>query len=253
MTPGAMLTDVVRVPRIRGREAWALADTEYRRFAELVATLADADWGRPTDCTGWTVRDLCLHVLGSMQAQASPAELVHQFRRGLPLNKRIGAHHWVDGLNEIQLRDRRQLSRPDIVRSLRDSAAAAVRGRRRTPPPVRWIPIPFGPPVGWKPLSYLLRVGFTRDVWMHRMDLARALDAGPLLTAGHDGRIVADITAEWAGTHREPFDLMLTGAAGGGYRQGSGAAEYELDAIEFCRILSGRDTGTGVLAHPLPL
>jgi hypothetical protein len=26
-----------------------------------------------------------------------------------------------------------------------------------------------------------------------------------------------------------------------------------MDAIEFCRILSGRGQGTGILRHPLPL
>jgi hypothetical protein len=30
-------------------------------------------------------------------------------------------------------------------------------------------------------------------------------------TAAHDGRIVADIIAEWATTHQDPFTLNLTG------------------------------------------
>lgn len=69
--------------------------------------------------------------------------------------------------------------------------------------------MPFDPPIGWRPLTYLLRVGFTRDVWMHRIDLARAIGTDPHLTAEHDGRIVADIVAEWADIHREPFALTL--------------------------------------------
>ena len=39
---------------------------------------------------------------------------------------------------------------------------------------------------------------WTRDVWMHRIDITRATGR-PLvgkLTAEHDGRIVADIVAE---------------------------------------------------------
>jgi hypothetical protein len=55
---------------------------------------------------------------------------------------------------------------------------------------------------------------------MHRMDLARAVRADPVLTADHDGLLVADITAEWAGTHGEPFVLTLSGPARGRYRRG---------------------------------
>src|SRR5690606_3387219 len=102
-------------------------------------------------------------------------------------------------------------------RELVDRIAAigpeAVRGRRRTPWPVRHAPVPFGPPVGWKPLTYLLRVGFTRDIWMHRIDLARAVGTDPVVTADHDGRLVADIVAEWAAIHEQPFRLELTGPA----------------------------------------
>jgi uncharacterized protein (TIGR03083 family) len=246
-------SEIGAVARIRGAEAWRLAQTEYQRFVAVAARVLDGAWGQPTECTGWTVRDLCLHVLGSMQAQASPRELLHQFRRGLPLNEQIEAHHWVDGLNELQIRERRTLSTNAIVAQLATAAPAAVRGRRRTPPPVRWMPVPFGPPVGWRPLTYLLRVGFTRDVWMHRIDLSRAIGADPQVTAEHDGRIVADIVAEWADIHREPFTLTLHGPAGGYYRRQGGAEAHALDAVEFCRILSGRASGSGVLAHALPL
>ena len=65
--------------------------------------------------------------------------------------------------------------------------------------------------------------------------------------------LVADIVAEWAGTHGEPFTLSLDGPAGGQYRSGTGGEHVDLDAIEFCRILSGRGEGTGILRHPLPL
>jgi len=46
---------------------------------------------------------------------------------------------------------------------------------------------------------------------------------------------------------------VLTGPAGGWFRQGVGGEHVEIDAIEFVRTLSGRRPGTGVLANPLPL
>jgi len=90
-------------------------------------------------------------------------------------------------------------------------------------------------------------------VWMHRIDLARATGKTLDLDPGHDGRIVADLVAEWAGTHGEPFTLSLDGPAGGEYRSGTGGEHVDMDAIEFGRILSGRGQGTGILRHPLPL
>ena len=111
----------------------------------------------------------------------------------------------------------------------------------------------FAPPeVPTKPLGYILHPVVTRDVWMHRIDLWRATDAPLVLTAEHDGRLVTDLVAEWATTHADPFDLVLTGPAGGHFVRGD-AAQQVHDAIEFWRILSGRGVGTGLLAHPFPL
>jgi hypothetical protein len=102
-------------------------------------------------------------------------------------------------------------------------------------------------------LKYLLDVGFTRDVWAHRIDVCGATGRDMGLTADHDGRLVADIVGEWASIHGEPFELVLEGPAGGKFSQGVGGERVEVDAIDFVRILSGRLPGTGVLRHPLPL
>ena len=59
-------------PRIDRPEARVLAEDEFQRFAELAASLSDEEWAKPTDCTGWDVRKVALHILGSGDAQASP-------------------------------------------------------------------------------------------------------------------------------------------------------------------------------------
>jgi hypothetical protein len=192
-------------------------------------------------------------VLGSADAQASFPQFLHQLRRGRPLNKEIESHHWVDGLNELQIRERSHLSNDELVAQLQAVGAKAVKGRWGTPPPMRYLPISFGPPVGWKPLKYLLDVGFTRDVWAHRIDVHAVIDRPMQLTADHDGRLVADIVAEWASIHGEPFELVLGGPAGGTFSQGVDGELVEIDAIEFIRVLAGRRPGAGVLGHPLPL
>ncbi len=241
------------VDRIDRTEARRLAEEEFTRFAQLVTSLAPREWEVPTDCTAWDVRKLCLHVLGSAQAQASVREFMHQMRRGMPLNKQIESHHWVDGLNELQIRERDHLSNAELVDQLETVGPKAVKGRWGTPPPMRYVPIPFGPPVGWKPLKYLLDVGFTRDVWCHRIDICAATDRPMKLSPEHDGRLVADLVAEWAALHRQPFELVLEGPAGGTFSQGQSGEHVLVDAIEFVRTLAGRRPGTGVLSNPLPL
>jgi uncharacterized protein (TIGR03083 family) len=240
-------------PRIRRPEAKVLALEEFRRFAAATASLHDDEWKLPTDCTAWDVRKMVLHVLGSGDAQASFPQFLHQLVRGVPLNRQIDSHHWVDGMNELQIRERSHLTNDEVVAQLEAIGPKAVAGRWQTPAPMRHLPIPFGPPVGWVGLWYLLDVGFTRDVWAHRIDLCAATGHGMDLSADHDGRLLGDLVGEWAGIHGEPFELVLEGPAGGKFSQGHGGERVEVDAIEFVRILSGRRLGTGVLANPLPL
>jgi uncharacterized protein (TIGR03083 family) len=239
--------------RIKRPEARVLAEEEFVRFADLAASLTPDEWMRPTDCTMWDVRKVALHVLGSGEAQASFPTFLHQLRRGLPVNKEIDSHHWVDGLNELQIREREHLSNHEVVGKLRAVGPKAVKGRWRTPPPARYLPIPFGPPIGWTSLKYLLDVGFTRDVWAHRIDIHQAIGRPMHLTTDHDGRLIADIVGEWASIHGQPFELVLEGSGGGKFSQGTGGERVEIDALDFIRTVSGRLPGSGVLSNPLPL
>ena len=125
-------------------------------------------------------------------------------------------------------------------------AAGACRGRE----------VVNGVPEAWS-LGYLTDVILTRDPWMHRLDLARATGRDLVLTADHDGVIVADIVAEWARRHGRPYRLELTGPAGGSWSSGTGGEEIVMDAADFCRIVSGRpgpDGGQpwGLLATQVP-
>lgn len=249
----SVAVDVGRIPRARGAMVWEAAAEEHRRFLALLRQLDAADWSKPTDCTRWDVRQVALHILGATHANASPRELVHQFRAGLPLNRQLESHHWVDGVNELQVRERHHLGPRELIEQLDRTWPKAVRRRRLAPPPLRWFPVPFGAPIGWQPLTYLLKEGFTRDVWMHRIDIARATGNQLILTSGHDGRLVAGIVAEWAHIHRKPFVARLSGPAGGVFVQGRDGEQITYDAIEFCRILAGRGHGEGLLEYRLPL
>lgn len=231
---------------MRHDEWMALASEEYRRLGAVLSELSAEDWHRPTGCPEWDVREMVAHLVGAAEATASVRELVRQARLGRRM--RPGAPG-VDGMNAVQVADRREATPSELRAALADAGARGVRRRSRLPAALRALPMPFGPPLGTRPLGYLMDRIYTRDAWMHRVDLARATGRSLELTAGHDARIVADVVAEWAASHRQPYRLTLTGPAGGTWSHGADGAELSLDAVEFCRVLSGRTPGTGLLAH----
>jgi len=246
--------DVTTVPRIKHKEAMQITAVENRKFAELLHRLVTEDWTKPTDCVRWDARSLAAHVIGSAAGQASPREFVRQVRTGRPIVEEIGAQYWWDGMNELQVRERAVLTTGQLISEWETMSVKALRSRTRLPRPIAHLPLLNLPaPVGRQAVSYLFDVGFTRDVWIHRVDLARSTGKPFDVDAAHDGRLIADIVAEWAGTHGEPFELELEGPAGGSYRAGTGGEHVRIDAIEFCRILAERAHGEGILRHPLPL
>jgi uncharacterized protein (TIGR03083 family) len=243
--------EVASVPKLGHQEAMGLAETEFDRMLGLLGKLDTAAWQRPTVCSLWDVRATAAHVLGMAEAQASFTQFVHDFRAA---GKRSSGA-MIDAMTAAQVRERAHLSPAQIVQRLAEVAPRAVRARRRTPAPVRWaMRISNDAPFAgerWK-YGFLVDTIFTRDTWMHRLDISRATGRGMELTGGHDGRLVAGVVAEWAGRHGHPFVLTLTGPAGGRWRAGNGGEHLELDALEFCWTLSGRAAGNGLLATPVP-
>jgi uncharacterized protein (TIGR03083 family) len=244
-----------RIPRIQHDEAMALTAEENRRLGELLVEIKPDQWSLPTDCTRWDVRAIVVHLIAGAEAQASPGEMIKLMRAGPKLMAEIEGIYPVDGVNEAALRARTHLTPAELPALWRRVAAKALRARQRIPAPIRALPLLKLAPKVWKPVGYLYDIGFTRDVWMHRVDRSRAIDRPFQATTDHDGRIVADIIAEWATTHTDPFRLKLTGPAGGTYvREAADAgSSIEMDAIDCCRILSGRGKPVGVLHHPLLL
>lgn len=231
-----------------------LAADEYDRLLALLRSLDEADWQRPTDCTAWDVRQMVAHLVGAAEGNAR----VPEFLRLAWLGRKVRAGRpLIDGINDVQVRERADHDPSRLTEDLADAGRRGVRARRRLPAPLRAVPMPFGPPLGIKPLGYLMDRIFTRDEWMHRVDICRATGRDLELTAEHDGRIVADVVEEWLALHGRPVELRLTGPAGGTWtqgstNQGSGGEVLQLDAVEFCRIVSGRAAGEGLLAQPVP-
>ena len=230
-------------------EARKLAETEYERFANLIGGLDEEAWTRSTDCTGWDVKAIVGHLIGMLELVASPEERERQQKTAGEALARTGGYR-IDALTALQVAEHSHLTSAEMRATFSKVVSGAISGRFDTPEQVRAMPYTPGPPFeGDWTLGYLWEVIMTRDPWMHRVDISRATGTPLEITPEHDGCLVADVVEDWAALHGSPFTLTLTGPAGGTFTDGSGGPAIELDAVEFCRILSGRAPGTGLLAH----
>jgi uncharacterized protein (TIGR03083 family) len=255
-----MTTTIPPVPTAEPRRsaldrdlAMRLAATEYDRIATALRELSPPDWSRRTACPAWDVHAMACHVLGLGEMAASPLETMRQLRAA---NRAGGL--FIDALTDLQTRKHLHRSPDELVAMLTAIGPKATRGRRRTPALARRLTRADQPvdetgahTEPWT-LGYLLDVIITRDTWMHRCDIAIATDREIELSAEHDGVLVADVAAEWASRHGRPCTLTLTGPAGGNWTFGGGGRAIESDAVAFCRVLSGRGVGSGLLATRVP-
>jgi uncharacterized protein (TIGR03083 family) len=244
MTPTSI--DVTDRAALSHREAMSLQAGELQRAVDLLRSLSPEDWDAQTDCPDWNVHHMYLHVLGAVEAGVSMRENVHQLRAAKKHQKAHGGPLEA-GLSNVQVRERVDMSPGQLVDRLAEAGPIAVRKRTRMPALLRRMKMKIdGPVVESWPLGYLIGTIYMRDLWMHRVDTAFATDREMELTEDHDGRIVADVVAEWARRHGQPVSLVLTGPAGGVFtaRGGDGTGgpgePVEVDAVEFCRSLAGR-------------
>jgi uncharacterized protein (TIGR03083 family) len=228
---------------IARRAAPGVAAEADQRFFDLLCSLSPAEWSTPTELPGWDVKAIVCHILGEAESYRI-REALHQVIAG---RKRANGRAMVDGMNDVQVEDRAHLTPGEILERLDAAAPRFRRFRARMPRPMRAVRVP-NPPYGWLSVGHLVDVVYTRDRWLHAIDICRATGRPIEVDADHDARIVADVVAEWAAIHGQPYRLVLGGPAGGVFERGDGGEEHHLDAVEFCRIVSGREHGTGLLA-----
>jgi uncharacterized protein (TIGR03083 family) len=247
-----MAVGVETIPPVSQAEAELLAATEYRRVAEQLRSLGEDDWRQPTDCALWDVRAMAGHSVGMMSDFTSLRSVMRRMRAATKAAKAAGGP-LVDSMTAMQVAESSTLTSAELVARVEEVGPRAAHWRTHAPRLLRRMPIEEtvgGRPETWR-IGYLLDTILTRDPWMHRVDIARATARDLVLTPDHDGRIVADVVAEWARRHAQPFTLTLTGPAGGQFTAGDGE-HITIDAIEFCRTLSGRASGSGLLTQEVP-
>jgi uncharacterized protein (TIGR03083 family) len=248
-----MTTRVEAITPIGRGEVEALAATEYRRVADQLRALGPADWSEPTACSLWDVRAMAGHTTGMMATFTGYRTMFRAMAAASKAAKRSGGP-LVDALTAQQVADHATASTDDLIAEIDRIGPVAARWRATRPASFRRMPMKQevgGQTETWR-MGFLLETILTRDPWMHRVDVADATGHEMELTAEHDGRIVADVVAEWARRHGQPFVLELSGPLAATYVQGEDGEHITVDALEFCRILSGRSTGTGLLSQEVP-
>lgn len=107
------------------------------------------------------------------------------------------------------------------------------------------------------PIGYLTDLIYTRDMWMHRMDLCRATQREMVMTPEHDGRIVAlvvrDLAKKLSAKLRTTSIVYhLSGNASGTWQLGANvppSATIHLDVLDFNLLASGRLTPEEALSR----
>ncbi len=240
----AVVTDL-QVPPITRAESFALAEVAIARELAVLRSLEPEEWEVQTACPAWDVRQVVIHQVVSAQAFLSPIEGIRQMRAGKALEKREGLAP-LDAFMQAAQRAHDDWSWQQALERFAEVLPRFARHRRRFPQPLRsLVKVPTNDAkVG---LGYLFDRVINRDHLMHRVDICDATNRPLQVTADHEGRLVADVVAEWASLHASAFELALTGPAGGRWSSGTGGEQIECDAIEFLRVLSGRGRASGLL------
>lgn len=242
------LTDIPAAAPARN-DARRVAEAEYRALLTQLRTLDQEQWAMATECEPWSVRDMVAHLAGAAE---EAVRLRVQLRHLREARRRIGEADFVDVLNEQQLADREGQGGDELLAELTALAQRAPKARMKTPWFIRRRPLPSE--AGGLPgdtMAYLLDVIYTRDIWMHRIDIARATGS-PLAVSGVENdvvsQVVRDLDRGWGGA---PFALTLTGPGGGRWLIGNApdeetAPSVELDTAAAARLWSGRSDETGL-------
>lgn len=235
-------------------EVEALAASAYAQLIDLLVDLDDADWHLPTVCDEWSVQDMVGHLIGAMKSNISMREMARQQLHGLRHKGEYGGQP-MDAANALQVHEHRHLSPRQRLDALRELAPRAAHERAVTPALLRRFPIPLdaGGSLPSRPttrltMGWLNEILYTRDTWLHRVDIARATDRDPEIDSRTDRRLLEHVVAEWATTHGEPVVLHLDGPAGGMWRQGTGGPDLHFSVADFLWSITGRKPAEGLLA-----
>jgi uncharacterized protein (TIGR03083 family) len=238
------------IPPLNHHEAVSIAKLEFERFLALVTSFSDDDWEKPTACTLWNVRQVVAHVTGACASYAHWSEFKRQGNSKVQRQYRARGLSFLDSMNQIQVDDRASSTPAVLINELRIVGPRSIATRARIPALLRALRVPVTALGGIVPIGYLTDLIYTRDMWMHRLDLCRATGREMVLTPEHDGRVVALVVRDLgkkltAKLRTTSVAYHLSGDIGGIWLLGpksSPAATIHLNVLDFNLLASGRLT-----------
>ena len=244
------------IPPLTHSEAVAMARRELERFLALVTSLSDDDWEKPTACPRWNVRQIRALVTGAAASYARWSEFKRQNSLKVQRSYRVSGLSFLDSLNQIQVDDRASATPGALIDELRTVGPRAIATRERLPGLLRAIRVPL-PELGFVPIGYLTDLIYTRDMWMHRLDICRATGREMIQTSHHDGRITALVVRDLArkltprlGGRAVAYEL--TSISGGCWILGENVrpiARITMDVFDFHLLASGRMPADKLSSH----
>lgn len=235
-TCSAMATHVKEVPGLNGDLARRAAAYQYAALAQELRSLSDEDWSKPTDCDRWDVQGIVAHLIGWMEALTSFKEFRHLLRSGIKRKEELG--NILDAANEQQVDDRPHLSPQQIIDRYEEMYPRFLKLRSRLGAFGRAVPI-YDPVVaGGTNLGFYANVIFTRDTFMHRVDIARAVGRDFECVA-EDRAVMADVVKDWAKRSQAAATVALSDV--GTFAAGEpGRATISGRGEAFARVMTNR-------------
>ena len=219
-------------------EGQALMESQYQALLDLLRSLPAEEWNAVTDCAPWTVKDIAAHLIGWAAAFTSPAEYARQLAARRSFKKQLG--NTTDAQNQVQVEMRKHLTPEDLLRDLEKVLPRFARVRNAFGYAGKALPLYLPGLLGFTNVAYLMMTIFSRDAFMHRVDIARATNRD-LVLGGPEARLIEDVAVDWSRRLGVAARLHLTGGAGGEYVVGTAPrADLTADAIVFARVLAGR-------------
>lgn len=216
--------------------------SEQGALDDLVATLQDVDWARPTDSPGWTLADQIAHLtyfdLAAAIAIADPdtfGRMAEDLRAALSLGHRAA--------DDMTLDIYRSMSPKELLAAWREARKTLAQAS---------APLAAGDRVAWYGPSMSARSFLTArlmEVWAHGADIAKAI--GVRREATDRLKHIATlgvITRAWSYLNRglqPPADdvrVALTAPSGQRWEFGPASAEASVvgGAEDFCLVVTQR-------------
>lgn len=233
----------------------------WTSLTELADGLDDADWARPTDCPGWTVRDQLTHLLAFEWQLAGRPMTLEELTEVPPY-----VHNDIGRSNERAMRHWRSRTPGELLAAWREITAERL--AQIAAATEEDLAADSWTPLGPGTVLDLLQVRIL-DHWIHEQDIRRAVgrpgnESGPAAEHTVDRMLMgipmvvgkraaapegASVVLELTGpVERERTVTVRDGRAKPGDRPADPTAALYLDSTTFAELAAGRTDPESVIA-----